>query len=182
MKHLTAFTVAILLAGCAQSPEWAGGSGGWTMLINGTRGVENWNRVGDANWRIAEGLLLSDGGGKVPAHLVTKKSYDNFVLRVEFLAGADTSAAVLVRCQNAAVVSDKSCNAAIISSQGTGPSSVAGGLWNVLEIAADDARLSATLNGQPMAGVADSQVASGPIALQWGRGVIKFRKIEIKPI
>jgi hypothetical protein len=152
------------------------------MLIDGTRGVENWNRVGDANWRIAEGLLLSDAGGKDPAHLVTKKSYGNFVLRVEFLAGNDTSAGVLIRCRDAAVVSDKSCNAAMISSRGAGPSAVAGGQWNVLEIAADDARLSATLNGQPMAGVADSQVASRPIALQWGRGVIKFRKIEIKPI
>ena len=24
--------------------------------------------------------------------------------------------------------------------------------------------------------------ASGPIALQWGRGTIKFRKVEIRPI
>lgn len=182
MRKLTAFTVAILVAGCAQSPEWAGGSGGWIMLIDGTKGVENWNRVGDANWRIAEGLLLSDAGGKVPAHLVTKKSYANFALRVEFWAGEGTSAAVLVRCRDALAVSDTSCYAANISSQGSGVSSVASGQWNVLEIAADGARLSVALNGQRQAGVGESQLASGPVALQWGRGVIKFRKVEIKPI
>jgi hypothetical protein len=30
--------------------------------------------------------------------------------------------------------------------------------------------------------VQDSKLASGPIALQWGRGTIKFRKVEIKAL
>ena len=30
--------------------------------------------------------------------------------------------------------------------------------------------------------VVDSKFASGPLALQWGRGVIKFRKVEIRPL
>jgi hypothetical protein len=38
------------------------------------------------------------------------------------------------------------------------------------------------LNGQKTVDIQDSKFASGPIALQWGRGTIKFRKIEIKPM
>jgi hypothetical protein len=35
----------------------------------------------------------------------------------------------------------------------------------------------------PQAGGSGPQpVCSGPIALQWGRGVIKFRKIQIKEL
>ena len=30
--------------------------------------------------------------------------------------------------------------------------------------------------------VDDGKLASGPIALQWGRGTIKFRKVEIRPL
>ena len=28
----------------------------------------------------------------------------------------------------------------------------------------------------------DSKFAQGPVALQWGRGTIKWRKVEIRPI
>jgi hypothetical protein len=30
--------------------------------------------------------------------------------------------------------------------------------------------------------VEDSKLASGPIALQWGRGTIKWRKVEVKSL
>ena len=33
-------------SGCATS----GGSGGWTSLVGGAKGLDNFNRVGDANW------------------------------------------------------------------------------------------------------------------------------------
>jgi hypothetical protein len=38
------------------------------------------------------------------------------------------------------------------------------------------------LNGERTVEIEHSQFASGPIALQWARGVIKFRKVEIKPL
>jgi hypothetical protein len=38
------------------------------------------------------------------------------------------------------------------------------------------------LNGTKTVDVEDSKFASGPIALQWGRGVIKWRKVEIKAL
>jgi hypothetical protein len=43
-------------------------------------------------------------------------------------------------------------------------------------------RLTLVLNGTQTVDVEDSKLASAPIALQWGRGVIKFRKVEMKPL
>jgi len=38
------------------------------------------------------------------------------------------------------------------------------------------------LNGQKTVDVQDSKHAGGPFALQYGSGVIKFRKVQIKPL
>jgi hypothetical protein len=38
------------------------------------------------------------------------------------------------------------------------------------------------LNGQQTVDVEDSKLVSGPFALQWGRGLIKFRKVQIRPL
>ena len=58
----------------------------------------------------------------------------------------------------------------------------AGGKWNTYEITMRGTRLVLVLNGQKTVDFQDSKLASGPLALQWGRGTIKFRKVEIKPI
>jgi hypothetical protein len=42
--------------------------------------------------------------------------------------------------------------------------------------------LTLVLNGVKTVDVEDGKLASGPIALQWGRGTIKFRKVEITPL
>ena len=38
------------------------------------------------------------------------------------------------------------------------------------------------LNDIQTVDVQDSKFASGPIALQWGRGVVRFRKMQIRPL
>jgi hypothetical protein len=38
------------------------------------------------------------------------------------------------------------------------------------------------LNGTKTVDIDDSKFSSGPIALQWGRGEVKFRKVEIRPL
>ncbi|HEY7556206.1 MAG TPA: DUF1080 domain-containing protein, partial [Candidatus Binatia bacterium] len=58
----------------------------------------------------------------------------------------------------------------------------AGGKWNTYEITAKGPRLTVMLNGAQTVDVQDSKFASGPIALQWGRGVVRFRKVQIKPL
>jgi hypothetical protein len=58
----------------------------------------------------------------------------------------------------------------------------AGGKWNTYEITAQGSQISVWLNGNLTVDLQHSQFARGPIALQYGQGVVKFRKVQIKPL
>lgn len=181
------------LSGCALT-----GGGGWTTLVDGASGLDNFSRVGEANWAAVDGAIQATQGGKDPAYLVTKTSYRDFAVRVEFWASDDANSGVFLRCQDPGRITDENCYEANIFDQrpdptyGTGaivkvakapdPMPKAGGKWNTYEITAKGTRLVLVLNGVKTVEVDDGKLASGPIALQWGRGTIKFRKVEIRPL
>jgi hypothetical protein len=190
---LFATIVAAALSGCATSV----GSGGWTSLVDGTKGLDNFNRVGDANWIATDGAIQASSGGKDPGYLVSKASYKDFMIRAEFWSSDDANSGIFVRCQEPGKITDENCYEANIFDQrpdptyGTGaivkvakvsPMPKAGGKWNTYEITAKGNRLVLVLNGEKTVDVEDSKLASGPIALQWGRGTIKWRKVEIKAL
>jgi hypothetical protein len=75
--------------GCAKMQMPFGGD--WTTLIDGASGLENWNRVGDANWRAEDGAIVADKGKG--GYLISKNSYKDFEIRAEFWAATDTNAA-----------------------------------------------------------------------------------------
>jgi hypothetical protein len=58
----------------------------------------------------------------------------------------------------------------------------AGGKWNTYEVTMRGAHLVVVLNGEKTVDIRDSKLAAGPFALQHGTGVIKWRKVEIKPL
>ena len=58
----------------------------------------------------------------------------------------------------------------------------AAGKWNTYEITAQGSHLVVTLNGEKTADVNDAKHAAGPFALQYGSGVVKFRKLQIKAL
>ena len=193
LKSLGVLASMLLLASCGTMSE----RGKWTTLVDGTRGMDNFTRVGDANWSVTDGALQATQGGKDPAYLVTKQSYTDFTIRVEFWASDDANSGVFLRCQDRNTITDESCYEANIFDQrpdptyGTGaivkvakvsPMPKAGGKWNTYEITARGPQLILVLNGVKTVDVEDSKLASGPIALQWGRGTIKFRKVEIQPL
>ena len=191
-KSLAVVAASALLASCATM-----GGGAWTTLVDGERGMDNFTRVGEANWSASEGSLQASSGGKDPAYLVSKQSYSNFAMRVEFWASDDANSGVFLRCADRANITDENCYEANIFDQrpdptyGTGaivkvaavsPMPKAGGKWNTYEITARGKRLTLVLNGVKTVDVEDGKLASGPFALQWGRGTIKFRKVEITPL
>lgn len=193
LTSLAGVALAILLTSCTTM----GGASGWTTLIDGTKGLDNFTRVGEANWSASDGAVQATQGGKTPAYLVSRESYKDFMMRVEFWASDDANSGVFLRCQNRADVTDENCYEANIFDQrpdptyGTGaivkvakvaPMPKAGGKWNVYEITAKGTQLVLVLNGVKTVDVQDSKLASGPFALQWGQGTIKFRKVEIKPL
>jgi hypothetical protein len=193
-KHVLALGFAVAaLTGCA------GGTGSWVTLVDNGKGMENFDKFREANWQVKDGAIQADAGGKDPAYLVTKKSYSDFHIRVEFWASHDANSGIFVRCQDPKNIGDENCYEANIfdqrpdPSQGTGgivkvaslqkPYPQAGGKWNVMEMTARGDRLTVVFNGQTTVDViATRKHMSGPIALQWGRGVIKFRKVEIQEL
>jgi hypothetical protein len=204
MKRLSIMAIGLLViastvASCAQMP---GSDPGWITLIDGTSGLDNWNRVGDANWRAEDNAIVADKGKG--GFLVSKNSYKDFQLRAEFWADHTTNSGIYMRCADPRVITDKSCYEANIFDQrpdptyGTGGivhvaplSSMhkAGGRWNTYEITAVGSHLTVVLNGVQTAKVQHSQFAQGPVALQYGSlpkddpgGAIKWRKVQIKPL
>jgi Domain of Unknown Function (DUF1080) len=184
---------ALALAGCA-----TGGSSGWTALVDGDKGLDNFTRVGDANWVASDGAIQSSSGGKDAGYLVSKNSYKDVMIRAEFWASDDANSGIFLRCQDRATVTDENCYEANIFDQRpdptyatgaivkvaklTAPMIKAGGRWNTFEITTRGTRLTLVLNGVTTVDVDDAKLASGPIALQWGRGTIKFRKVEVKAL
>jgi len=197
MKRLSVvimgLVIALTVAACATRPA----SEGWVTLFDGTN-LNNWNRVGDANWTLKAGVVGAEiTGSKGSSFLVTKNSYGNFVLRVEFWTSDDANSGIYFRCSNVKNITDRTCYEANIFDQrpdpsyGTGaimhlvqvkPMPKAGGKWNTYEIWAEGPEMTVKLNGQVTAYLRDTQFASGPIALQWGMGVVRFRRIEIKQL
>lgn len=48
----------MILSDCASYENMAG----WSTLIDGEKGLENWSKVGDANWRAEGGAIVADKG------------------------------------------------------------------------------------------------------------------------
>jgi hypothetical protein len=201
MKRLTFIFMGLLVivftvSSCAMPPSGQSDAG-WVTLIDGTKGLENWNRVGTANWTASEGAVQADKSEKGSGFLVSTNSYDNFMIRVEFWVSDDANSGIFMRCADPQTITDKSCYEANVFDQrpdpsfGTGaivhiakvsPMPKAGGKWNTYEITAKGPRLILVLNGVQTVDVQDTKFARGPVALQWGRGVVKFRKVQIKPL
>lgn len=155
-------------------------------------------RAAHANWVAADGAVQASSGGANPGYLVTRQSYRDFVIRAEFWSSDDANSGIFVRCQNPAQITDENCYEANIFDQrpdptyGTGaivkvakvvqPMPKAGGQWNTYEVTARGDHLVLVLNGVKTVDVRDAKLAQGPVALQWGRGTIKWRKVEIRPL
>jgi hypothetical protein len=169
----------------------------WVTLIDGTQGMENFNVVGDANWS-AEHNAIQATEGSGASWLVSKESYSDFTLRVEFWASNDSNSGIYMRCADADQITDRTCYEANVFDQrgdpsfGTGaivhiapvgePRPTAGNSWNVFVITLDGDHLVVELNGKRTVDVHDDLLSSGPIALQWGRGALRFRKVVIKEL
>ncbi len=191
--RLTTVASMLALAACASGPF-----ANRAALIDGTAGLDHFDRVGNANWQAADGSVQASQGDKTQAFLVTKDSYKDFTARIEFWASDDANSGVFFRCQDPNKITDENCYEANIFDQrpdlsyGTGaitkvakvamPYPKVGGQWNTYEITAKGNRLTLMLNGRKTVDVQDDKFASGPIALQWARGTIRFRKVEIKPL
>src|ERR1700684_4379299 len=162
MKYSSIASIALLLFGFASVPHLQQAFGqtdaGWTTLFDG-KNLDNWNKIGDANWRLEDGAVVADKGD---GFLVSKNAYADFQLRSEFWVDADANSGIFIRCTNPEKIGGASYEVNIWDtrpdpSYGTGaivglakvnPMPRAGGKWNTYEITAKGAAFTVILNGQ----------------------------------
>ena len=189
---LALFTIS--LSACASNSHHENSS----LLIDGGNGLENFNQVGEANWQATENDIQANKSNSTYAYLVTKSPYKNFRLTVEFWVSDDANSGVFFRCQDPQNITAENCYEANIFDQrpdpsyGTGgivliaksptPMPKAGGKWNTYEITANGPHLKLVLNGVTTVDIQDNKLVEGYLALQWGGGTIKFRRVEIQSL
>ena len=129
--------------------------------------------------------------------LVTPANYTNFELRVEVWVDGPANSGVFIRCSDAVTINQNNAYEVNIydtrpdQTYATGsivevaPSSTpmkAGGKWNTFEIRAEGNHLTVMMNGTRTVDVKNDKYARGPIALQYGAGVVKFRNVKIRTL
>jgi len=210
VKRWSTVGIALALAGFAALASVqrtsAQADGGWISLFDG-KTLDNFNQVGNANWRIEDGAIVADRGN---GFLVSKKSYTDYQIRAEFWVDSEANSGIFIRCTDPDKIGSASAyevniwdtrpdptygTGAIVNVGKVDPMPKAAGKWNVYEITAKGSTFTVTLNGQKTVdGAQDAKFASGRIALQHGlglkddkgvesdKGLVKFRKVEIKPL
>lgn len=201
MKTLVVLAAGAMLAACSSMPSWVPGSG-WTTLIDGDKGMENFTKVGDANWRAEAGAIVAD---KAPdnSYLLTKQSYKDFMIRAEFWADHNTNSGIFIRIQNPNKIGADSSYEVNIYDQRPGPEYStagivnfakvqpiykAGGKWNTFEITAKGSNVVVVFNGTKTVDMQGAKFLQGPFALQFGNhgkqpgGPIRWRKVQVKEL
>jgi hypothetical protein len=206
MRHISKYMIARFAAvalgvfgsaALSTGPVLAQKGGGWVLLFDG-KSLGDWDKVGETNWRVEDGAIVADKRtSKTPAYLLSKNKYKDFMLYVEFWASDDANSGIFIRCSDLKKVGDRTCYEVNIYDQrkdpsyGTGaitryvevnPMPKAGGKWNTYEITIKGRNLVVMLNGKETAKLHNGMFEEGPFALQHGAGVIKFRKVAIKPL
>lgn len=195
--RIVALTLAVTLTvfGCGRYSA----NQGWVTLIDGETGLDNFNRLGGANWRAEDGAIQADKSTtKGASVLVSKRTFKDFELYAEFWAEDDTNSGVYFRAPDPNKVStatgayeaqiwDKNPNAkystgSLVNVAEVKPVHKAAGRWNTYEIRAKGPQITVKFNGVTTAGLQHSGSSEGRIALQFNGGLIKFRKLMVKPL
>ena len=203
MKRRAVLTIALLFSAIAafQYAGSASAQDGWITLFDG-KNLDQWQGDGTATFKIEDGSVIAvdkKDPKAVASYLVSKQSFKDFELRAEFWVSEDANSGIYFRCSDPAKISGKTAYEANIfdtrpdPSYGTGAiPDVAkaatvlktGGKWNTYEITVKGPKFTLVLNGvKTVDGAEDSKfAAAGPIALQFGVGTVKYRKLQIKPL
>jgi hypothetical protein len=165
----------------------------WTTLFDGSS-LDGWNVLGNANWELEYSAVGANSGS---GFLVSEDSYGDFELTLEFWVDEPANSGIFIRCADPQSVTDRNCYEVNIydtradQTYRTGgivhlaaPSAVinAGGQWNTYHIMARGSQLAVILNGTQLVYTSDDQFASGPFALQYGAGTVRFRNVKVRTL
>jgi hypothetical protein len=145
---------------------------------------------GASHWEVMDGALSPCG--EPAGYLMSKESYRNLVLTVDFRTGEDTNSGVFLRSPGG----NLGYEVQIWKAQPAGynTASIVGAArterefkfvpeqWNHYEITADGDHLVVMLNGTRSVDVHDTQFADGRIRLQYQKFPIEFKNIKLRLI
>ncbi len=191
------FASVLMLGGCATT---SGGS--WQTLVDGAKGLDNFNAVGDANWRAEGGAVVADKGKG--GFLVSKQSYGDFELKAEFWADDTTNSGIFIRGTDPRTINPQTAYEVNIYDRRPDPAYATGGIvdvakvnavykaagkWNTMVITAKGSQFVVTLNGVETSRGSDAKHPQGIFALQFGAGPegsplgsIKWRKVRVRAL
>ena len=203
MTRWVTLVIALLFSAIAAVPYTNTASGqaggdGWITLFDG-KNLDQWQGDGTATFKIEDGSVIAvdkKDPKAVAAYLVSKQSFKDFEIRAEFWVSDDANSGIFILNTNPKEISSKTGYEVNIFDQRPDPSMgtggivpfaktlvpiKAGGKWNTYEIVAKGPKFWATLNGtKTVDGAENADHKEGPIALQFGVGTVKFRKVQIK--
>ncbi|MCC6889467.1 MAG: DUF1080 domain-containing protein [Hyphomicrobiales bacterium] len=200
-RVLTALT-ALLLVGFAAlqgTPRAHSQSGpGWVQVFDG-KTLDGWTPSNEnVNWRVEDGAIVADQSkAKSGNHLVSKNAYKDHAIYVEFWVTPETNSGIFIRCDPKQQIGPKTCyevniwdtrpdpsygTGAIVNFAEVSPMPKAGGKWNTMEINAKGRDITVSMNGQQTVSLRNGMFTEGHFTLQYGSGVVKFRKVAVKPL
>ncbi len=200
MKRSIPFAAGLLL--CASTligGESRSADSEWITLLDGSApaSLNNWSRIGVDNWRIEDGAVVADKRiVNDDNFLISNKPYADFELRAEFWVDAAAKSGILFRALDPYRVHPRNSYDLMIcdgcgDGYGTGsivnfaavkPPVLAAGKWNNIDITAEGKHIVVVVDGVKTVDMIDSAFPAGLIALEYGGGTVKWRKIQIKPI
>ena len=167
----------------------------WRTLLDG-RDLKGWSLLGGANWTVKDGAAQADNG--TMGFLVSEEDFGDVEIRAEFWVSEDANSGIFIRCTNPAEITPTNAyevnifdtrpdptyaTGAIVGVAKVANMPKTGGHWNVMDIEARGDRFTVAVNGvRTVDNVRDSAYARGRITLQYGAGVVKFRKVQVRPI
>lgn len=195
-------TVALLLSACQQqdfAPHVSGevtdpSIAHWETLFSGEN-LDEFNRIGDANWQIVDNYVESVDGDH--SFLVTKNHYGDFEMHVEFWPSPDANSGVFLRCQNPEEIANETCYELNIYDLHSNPDNATGSIvnlaaplvaiqsgdrWNSFDISVIGSRIVVKLNDMLVVEFVDDSFSTGPIGLQSNGGLIRFRNVQVRPL
>ncbi|MBL8815699.1 MAG: DUF1080 domain-containing protein [Planctomyces sp.] len=168
---------------------------GWISLFDGTS-LFGWQQPENSQWRVEEGTIVCDGGGK--SLLLTPFRFDDFEFRCDFhLASGGNSGVFLRTAENAADPSKDTYELNICDGHPTHRTgSLVGrhvaenvpaveGDWHSFRVRCEGPHIQVWLDDAQIVDftdMSDSVQLTGKIGLQMNEGRIAFRKVLLRPL
>ncbi len=195
---LSLLAIAFTFTGCGSMTT----AEGWTTLIDGANGMDNFTISGaTANWRGEGGAIVADKitDGKGASVLITKKDYRDVEIYAEFWSEDTTNSGIYLRAPDIKMVNTASgalevqiwdknpaphyATGSLVNVASVNGKFNAAGRWNTYEVYARGSEVTVKLNGVVTSSTSYAKTQAGRIGLQFNAGgAVKFRKLAVREL